>query len=878
MDGIYVYVSIFFFKLIIHILLLFPTICSNQSAREISQFAESAMAVKRVILQHFSMRYDYMKERPNIYQPSQNGVDQNHDFSTFKKNRSTNSKSLLAGVPASRNRSTYGRTSTLSTRQSINKYGSIHGSNGGANVNGGPGGGGLRSLNNSSILNTSAGSRSGGFSMLNIHDENEDDEVLDNSVRITGNIERNGDVTEPKNWRSYYNEDVMQDIEEDRDDEDDGGDNSYHTYWRDLDDYDNDGDYDDVDEEDEDEEDTYHQHQQLQQDNTSFVLSEPDINLQEDSGIIYKSSWITESDDEYNPDYDENEKFINNHNDCHSDDDNYDNDDDDDDEVDYNTTLTELKENKIVQDYCKNDEQNQLDIEEDEEMEEKKLKHKTVEILKSISDLKEMLPDVNDETGNNHNKIDEINRNDDNLKDNENNNDHNREQHDDYGQVIKGDNSFKHINNQNKDDDDENENEALKEQQNDAVPINVPIINVIKCPPKANSLTNNDNDNDDDDDNDDKKKNDDEDEKRKENDKILTSTPQASILKMPKQQEERSSGKVQSPTAQPRSVYFAPDEKEEDYDENYDLYAENEEKLDVFNKPFIYNNNFNNRQYSKYNQDTQKRYITVNQRNQQQQQQQQPIENWRQRNNNSNQQQEQQKNFKNLDNQSYRKYRPNNGAHYGNRNYLGSFSHSGTQQKQQSSNPLPRSNPYMLPNYYHQQHNIRHNSGGGGGSPPSDNEGKSLKSSPNSSNEIRNWRNDCLYSSVRSCNLQNSSPTEQQAYQQRRCFSQQPQMQPLYRVNPQRIGSGRFPSAYLNNTDYNSTPLSIGLSPPSESLLLQRRMQRIHNSNLNASNLSTSPPNPYPPTHYHQQLQRNGNDLLINNSNEYCQQQATASG
>lgn len=43
----------------------------NQSARELSHFAESAMAVKRVILQHFSMRYDYMaKERPNIYQPS----------------------------------------------------------------------------------------------------------------------------------------------------------------------------------------------------------------------------------------------------------------------------------------------------------------------------------------------------------------------------------------------------------------------------------------------------------------------------------------------------------------------------------------------------------------------------------------------------------------------------------------------------------------------------------------------------------------------------------------------------------------------------------------------------------------------------------------
>ncbi|XP_055384248.1 probable cyclin-dependent serine/threonine-protein kinase DDB_G0292550 isoform X2 [Condylostylus longicornis] len=51
----------------------------NQSARELSQFAESAMAVKRVILQHFSMRYDYMqKERPNIYQPSRTNTDFNN--------------------------------------------------------------------------------------------------------------------------------------------------------------------------------------------------------------------------------------------------------------------------------------------------------------------------------------------------------------------------------------------------------------------------------------------------------------------------------------------------------------------------------------------------------------------------------------------------------------------------------------------------------------------------------------------------------------------------------------------------------------------------------------------------------------------------------
>lgn len=46
-------------------------IFSNQSVRNLSQFAESAMAVKRVIFQQFSMQLNYMnKERSNIYQPS----------------------------------------------------------------------------------------------------------------------------------------------------------------------------------------------------------------------------------------------------------------------------------------------------------------------------------------------------------------------------------------------------------------------------------------------------------------------------------------------------------------------------------------------------------------------------------------------------------------------------------------------------------------------------------------------------------------------------------------------------------------------------------------------------------------------------------------
>ncbi|CAG9828949.1 unnamed protein product [Diabrotica balteata] len=40
----------------------------NNSALELSQFAESAMAVNRVVQQHFSMKLDYL-ERPNVYPP-----------------------------------------------------------------------------------------------------------------------------------------------------------------------------------------------------------------------------------------------------------------------------------------------------------------------------------------------------------------------------------------------------------------------------------------------------------------------------------------------------------------------------------------------------------------------------------------------------------------------------------------------------------------------------------------------------------------------------------------------------------------------------------------------------------------------------------------
>jgi len=69
----------------------------NQSARELSHFAESAMAVKRVIMQHFSMKYDYMnKERPNIYHPSRAGVrTSDPSVQNVSKNGSTESDETI---------------------------------------------------------------------------------------------------------------------------------------------------------------------------------------------------------------------------------------------------------------------------------------------------------------------------------------------------------------------------------------------------------------------------------------------------------------------------------------------------------------------------------------------------------------------------------------------------------------------------------------------------------------------------------------------------------------------------------------------------------------------------------------------------------------
>jgi serine/threonine protein kinase len=75
----------------------------NQSALELSHFAESAMAVNRVILQHFSMRYDYMTplERPNIYEPSESMMDNDDCYNQQQLNNLRDKKGTSAATKIS---------------------------------------------------------------------------------------------------------------------------------------------------------------------------------------------------------------------------------------------------------------------------------------------------------------------------------------------------------------------------------------------------------------------------------------------------------------------------------------------------------------------------------------------------------------------------------------------------------------------------------------------------------------------------------------------------------------------------------------------------------------------------------------------------------
>ncbi|XP_004535616.1 probable serine/threonine-protein kinase MARK-A isoform X2 [Ceratitis capitata] len=202
----------------------------NQSAREISQFAESAMAVKRVILQHFSMRYDYMKERPNIYQPSQmqldnDNADANNPPLIFKKPPPPRSRSMNNTLSVSNNRSIYGgRNSNLYATRHSNRLGSINGIGGGGK--------------SSSIYQPGSAT----FKTLNVHEEDIDDEE---ALEAFGRLDEDEEWAHPSEHRNRY--DDTEENEEDREIrrlhlennvEDESDYEDYPHHWREMDDED----------------------------------------------------------------------------------------------------------------------------------------------------------------------------------------------------------------------------------------------------------------------------------------------------------------------------------------------------------------------------------------------------------------------------------------------------------------------------------------------------------------------------------------------------------------------------------------------------------------------------------------------------------------
>uniref|UniRef100_A0A1A9W9E6 non-specific serine/threonine protein kinase n=1 Tax=Glossina brevipalpis TaxID=37001 RepID=A0A1A9W9E6_9MUSC len=720
----------------------------NQSAREISQFAESAMAVKRVILQHFSMRYDYLKERPNIYQPSQNCVDMGEMKINLFKPRSVNA----AGVSMIANkRPSYGHN-LLNTRQSINKYGSTN-----SNGNGG-------------------GTRSGILSTLNVYAEHEH--------------EHDDDLAEDEEWCAlgYYDDNnhyqcANNNINDDNDNNSNNNNDidvelepvgNYHSFWRDLEEED---DFDDAaycldhtlragtqnEEADTNVSKDKNEEAEEQKDYAEFTSSWKrdyyDIYDDEENPELLLFNKIIDTDNAQEQDEEmqaaqeqEPNLYLNPYNDC-NDDDNYD----------------------LEQNYNDEDDYDNNDY-----------------ILESISDLKAMLPeDDNVETGKN-------------LKDN-------------------------YIVNPDKEDDNDETQVAVqhpkKEEDvkiSDSVPAKKPTIQVKATTshnPPIDSSEDDDDDNDyyyyDDDDNNDN-------------------------LKGDVKQQLQLVKKEKSPLNPQRSVYFDVEDSYHSYDAELEDDDEMEESFGMIFK--TNRNNFSNESFMTqksvphYRQQPQKRYNNNGNRKLQAQ----PIENWRKRGNNrhggDNQQQ-----------RPYRKYRSyNNNGMAGNnqRNYLGSFSHSGGPQLAPLEHVTARSKPFTLPNYYHNRHN---SAGSSGGTPPSDDGDYNALKSPSS--PIHNWRNDCIYASARSSNI---NPTINAA---RKCYPQQlkrqhQQQQPAYRVNPPRIGSGRFPARSLEPTHNNASQtgfllnenkkalpsLSIGLSPPSESLLMQRRLQRMQQQQININN------------------------------------------
>ncbi|XP_017118817.1 probable serine/threonine-protein kinase MARK-A isoform X1 [Drosophila elegans] len=720
---------------------------NHQSAREISQFAESAMAVKRVVLQHFSMRYDYMKERPNIYQPSQAYMDAYSDENYNPKPPAHYTRNRSQRNPAASLSSYGGRMSSMHGQRASSRQSSRN-----------------ASRNASAIY-----PNSGGFKTLNVHEEDDDDEALEAFGRIDDD-----DDEWARSTRQYQQQRELQQQQEalgedryrrqsgsegdDLEDEEDGESEDYQQhykhYWRELDEDEGD-DYlyeqqqqreDDIAEEEEDFDEEQHGDENQTADN--LKLSKANVEQVGDANV--ESSKPQQNTGGY-----EKKELI----------------------MDNMDESTQQSEFAIFTTMRKDAQEAETEIKQQEKDDETKGEKQQDD----VDGAKRQGPssDISATTITDKNKQQQ------------------------QTPVI----TTTHINNWQTGDANEDDdvklldsisdlNEKLPEIYETAkIVVNsaaVPAASTPAATAAAASATRPPTDN----------PEEDHSNVIKPTTAVEETTMRTTFGKAAEEQAKPPAAQTQYQTTghhskAGRNVYFALDayqndedadiEEDDDYDDDEEEDLHEQRKQPV---PSIAN------AYTRKQRQQHQRYIVPRYQSADPQQQ---AENWRYRTHHSQEQQPA---------AGYRKYRPpfstgGGGGHHGNqqRNYLGSFSHSGGAAGYKIA-------PMQPPQQTLPRHNSAGSSGSGsGGSPPSDEQ-----------STIRNWRQDCVY--ARSCGM--NQPPEQQRHI--RATAQRAQQQP-------RIGSGRFAHLQAAQLMEELPDMQIGLSPPSESVLLQRRLRQQKRAN-----------------------------------------------
>ncbi|XP_030565950.1 probable serine/threonine-protein kinase MARK-C isoform X2 [Drosophila novamexicana] len=743
---------------------------NHQSAREISQFAESAMAVKRVILQHFSMRYDYMKERPNIYQPSQAYMDAYSDENYnpkppahFTRSRSQRKATAAAAAAAPASSSSYG--GRLSTAQR-NASSSLSRQS---------------SRNASGIFNNS-----GGFKTLNVHEEDDDDDealeafgrldegVDDEWAQATRRYEEQRELQQQQEKHHQIGHGSRSEAEGDEMEDDEGyelgeeerdGENYQHYkhYWRELDEDEGD-DYlyeqqqrvDDIAEEDEYDEGEEEDEEEEEADNRKELKAKVDEN--EEVKVVEKEQKM---DNEKEEEEEKKDKLI----------------------ID-NMEKSKQSEFALTTTTMRNNAQ-EIEMFKDEARQENDDVDGAKKQQTASSDISATtITNTNTNTNSSSNKKQATPVTAATTTGNERDNDYDNDDddNDDYVKLL---DSISDLN-EKLPEIYETANIVVNSAAVPAATTTTAAAASATCPPKDNNHVN--------------------------DSKAPTAAAEGTTMRTTfgKQQQQQQTEQQQHLPAgntnkQQRNVYFALDayqnDEDADIDEEDDDYEDDD---DDEHELKLTGNGFKatppaicNAYTRKQRQQQQQRYIAPRPE--------QRLENWRYR---SSHQSEQPQQHTLVAAGGFRKYRPpfstgGGGGHYGNqqRNYLGSFSHSGGAAGYKVT-------PTPAPPLAVKQQQQRHNSAGSssGGSPPSD------EHSP--ATQIRNWRQDCVYAPMRSCGM-NQPRGLQRAHQQ--------QQQP-----PGRIGSGRFAHSSQVPPHLLDEPptLGIGLSPPSESLLLQRRMRQ----------------------------------------------------